>query len=128
MSYKDSMIQQAEQAIDTKRKKRKQLQEDIELLESEENEARAILQLLKTGSAPQMRRGKRVVSKEELLEAISAAGVDGQEFSPGDLAELLSAPASSLAGRLKRYASEDMHVVMVSPGGPGIPSKYKIKE
>lgn len=127
MSYKDNMIATTEQAINAKRSKRKQLQEEIELLEAEENEARAILQLLKTGTAPAMRNGKRVVSKEEFGEAIQAAGVNGQEFTPGDLAELLGVPAAPLAGRLKRYAGEGQMVVMVAAGGPGIPSRFKVK-
>lgn len=127
MSYKEEAIGNAEQAINRKRQRRKQLEAELATLEQEENEARAVLQLLKTGNAPQMRNGKRIVSKEELLEAIQAAGIDGQEFTPGDIAELIGDGSSTVAGRLKRMASNDDGVVMVSAGGPGIPSKYKMK-
>lgn len=127
MSYKDQAITNAEQAIDAKRKRRKALEEELLEIEQEESEARAVLQLLKTGNAPTMRNGKRVVSKEEFLEAIEAAGDSGQEFSPGDVAELVGAAAGPIAGRLKRAAGEGIHVVMVTPGGPGIPSKFKLK-
>lgn len=127
MNYKETMIAQTEQAIDTKRKKRKELEEEVEQLETDEAEARAFLQFLKTGTAPAMRNGKRVVSKEEFLEAVEAAGVNGQEFTPGDIAELVGAPASALAGRLKRAAGMGEDVEMVSAGGPGIPSRFKLK-
>lgn len=127
MSYKDTAIQQAEQAIDSIRKRRRNLEAEIAEMEQNENEARAVLQLLKTGNAPTTRNGKRVVSKEEFLEAVGAAGVNGQEFTPGDIAELTGAPASGFAGRLKKAAGQGEHVVMVAAGGPGIPSKFKLK-
>jgi uncharacterized protein (DUF3084 family) len=127
ISYKDGMIAQTEQAINAKRKRRRELEEEIQTLEQEENEARAILQLLKTGSAPAMRNGKRIVSKEEFTEAVEAAGANGAEFTPGDIAELLGDAAGAIAGRLKRTAGTGELVVMVSAGGPGIPSKYKLK-
>lgn len=127
MSYKDTAIQQAEQAIDSIRKRRKNLEAEIAEMEQNENEARAVLQLLKTGNAPQMRNGKRVISSEEFLEAVGAAGVDGQEFTPGDIAELLGTSSTSMASRLKRHATDDMYVEMVAAGGPGVPSKFKLK-
>jgi chromosome segregation ATPase len=127
VSYKEEAIANAEQAINRKRQRRKQLETELAELEQEENEARAVLQLLKTGSAPAMRNGKRIVTKEELLEAIQAAGIDGQEFTPGDIAELVGDGASTVAGRLKRMATNDEVIVMVAAGGPGIPSKYKMK-
>jgi hypothetical protein len=126
-SFKAQMIQEAEKAVNYQRKQREILQEELELIDAKEQEARAVLQLLKTGSAPSMRNGKRLVSKEEFLEAIQAAGVDGQVFKPGDLAELLGMNSGHVAGRLKKMAGNDDTVVMVEAGGPGVPSKYKLK-
>lgn len=126
-SYKDEAIANAERAIDSKRKRRKQLEVEIAELEQEENEARAVLQLLKTGTAPAMRNGKRLISKEELLEAIEAAGVNGQEFTPGDVAELVGMTGGAMAGRLKKLAGTGETVTMIAAGGPGVPSRFKIK-
>lgn len=127
MAYKDDMIATTEQAINSKRKRRKQLETEIATLEAEENEARAILQLLKTGTAPAMRNGKRVVTKEEFLEACEAAGANGGVFTPGDVSELLGMAGGAVAGRLKKAAGMGEGVVMVSAGGPGIPSQFKLK-
>lgn len=122
------MILKAEEAVNQQRKRREVLEKEISFVNAKEEEARAVLQLLKTGSAPQMRNGKRMVSKEEFLEAVGAAGVNGQVFKPGEVAELLGMQSGHVAGRLKKMASNDEAVVMVESGGPGIPSKFKLKE
>lgn len=127
MGYKDDAIASAEQAINAKRKRRQQLQSEIAELEVEESEARAVLQLLKNGSAPKMRGGKRIVDRKEFVEALEAAGHGDTVFTPGDVAELLGLNSTSTAGRLKRMAGQGDLIEMVEAGGPGIPSKFKLK-
>lgn len=127
MTFKEDMILSAEKAIDSKRKRRAQLEEEIAALEVEENEARAVLQLLKNGTAMKMREGKRLVGREEFVEAVQAAGHDGTTFSPTDVSDLLGMNNSSAAGRLKKMAKANDLVETVEVGGPGKSSIFRLK-
>jgi hypothetical protein len=127
-SYKDTLLIQIEGQINSLRKKREQLEGDLREATANEDEARALLQTLKTGNGPKMRGGKRIISQAEFTEALEAAGHNGTVFTPGDVAGLLGVPSATAAGRLKRNAGDGVLVEMVEAGGPGIPSKFRLKQ
>lgn len=123
VSFKDQMIQNAEVAINAKRRRKQELLDEVADLERDEQEARAVLQLLRTGKASGT---YKTISKQEFEEAVRVAGADGAVFTPGDLAGLLGIATNTAAGRLYKSSVRDGSVEQVQKGGPGVSAQYKL--
>jgi hypothetical protein len=125
-SYKDKMIADAENAINQFRKKRALLEEELLEIEIAEEDARSVLQLLKTGKVENQPNGKRkVVSQKKFREAVQGLGEGGARFTPKQVAEALGMNNDAAALRLRENLGT--LVVKVEDGGPGKSPKYILK-
>ena len=75
MALRDSLIQQTEQAIDGLRKREQVLNTDLQQVQHELSEARAMLQLIKTGKAQNgdkpSRSTRQRLNQDEVLDIIA---------------------------------------------------------
>lgn len=103
-SLKASLIHQTERAIDGLRKRRDEIEPELELIDREINEAREMLQLLKTGtiSVPQKHQRKLINAfyALEVLDALDA------EFTTHEFAEAAEVTKGAAANWCKRFMDE----------------------
>lgn len=104
MSLKESLIQQTEQAVNGLRKRRETLEMELAEIESEEKEAREMLQFLKNGSMPQPGKQKRKqINRGYALEVLDAMD---NEFTTYEFAETLEISNDAAANWAKRFMDE----------------------
>lgn len=121
MSFKDSTIMNAEAVINSKRKKKEELYAEIEFIESEEQEARAILHLLKGKPLPDPKSNK-ITSHQEYMEAIRAILDEKPDFDNSDLSDLLGVSRPAASQKIKNLLA-DGTLVVAYERGPRIPSR-----
>lgn len=123
---KDQMIIKAEEAVNQQRKRREILEDELSLINAREQEARDLLALLKTGAVPTTNGKPRSPTNEEFVEALEAAGADGETFTSATVGDLLGMTANAASQRLRKGIGAE-RVTVVKPGGPGIQTIYKLK-
>jgi Fic family protein len=127
MAFKDRMVQEAERAIDSARKRRMELQDELAEVQGTEDEARAILQLLKSGKVVTADYGasKSMRSHEDYLEAIRVLIEDKGDFDAEELANLMEVTKGAATQKMKTLREEGFIAVSVERK-PGIPrTRYK---
>lgn len=107
----------AEAVINAKRKKKEELYAEIEVIESEEQEARAILQLLKGGKV--ITGTRSLITGAEYLEAIQAISEDKPEFTHHDLSDWTGATPAAASQKVKNLLA-DGTLVVAQERGPGV--------
>src|SRR4051812_41180907 len=103
-NLKASLIHQTERAIDGLRKRRAELEPELERIDRELEEGREMLQLLKTGeiSVPQ-KQPKRQINASYALEVLDALD---DEFTTHDYAEAAEISIKAAAVWCKRFMDE----------------------
>lgn len=114
MSFKETMIQQAEAAINSKRERKAQLEDELSTIDTEMEEARAILQLLRTGKVSTNGK-RRLNSHGDYMAAIDSFE---DTFTKNDVAELMGLTTEA-AGQKLRAMNE---IEVVQERSPGIPT------
>jgi hypothetical protein len=105
-NLKASLIHQTERAIDGLRKRRAELEPELELIDRELEEGREMLQLLKTGAinVPQ-RQPKKQINASYALEVLDALD---SEFTTHDYAEAAEITKNAAANWCKRFMDEGL--------------------
>lgn len=99
---KDSLIRQTEQAIDVLRKDKQRLENELALIEPQLEEARAMLQLIKTGVAPSANgKVRRAQTSRGDVEAMLEEMPN--RFTTHDFAEAMEISRGAAANWLARY-------------------------
>jgi hypothetical protein len=103
-NLKASLIHQTERAIDGLRKRRAELEPELEHIDRELQEGREMLQLLKTGeiSVPQ-KQAKKQINASYALEVLDALD---SEFTTHDYAEAAEISKPAASAWCKRYMEE----------------------
>lgn len=106
MSLKESLIQQTEQAVNSLRKRRETVELELEEINSEEKEAREMLQFLKSGSTSQIQQvQRRQINQSYALEVLDAMD---NEFTTHEFAETLEVTNGVAANWAKRFMDEGL--------------------
>jgi serine protease inhibitor len=104
-NLKAHLISQTEHVIDGLRKRRAEIEPELQHIDRELNEAREMLQLLKTGAVV-VPQSKRVQINEsyarEVLDALDS------EFTTHDFAEAADISNSAAAAWLKRFTDNNL--------------------
>lgn len=103
MSLKESLIQQTEQAVDGLRKRRETVELELQIINSEEKEAREMLQFLKNGSQVLSGSRQKQITKAYALEVLDAMD---NEFTTHEFAETLEVSNGSAANWGRRFMDE----------------------
>lgn len=105
-SLKASLIRQTEQAIDDLRKRRDIIEPELAEVNREIDEARELLQLLRTGmiTVPAKQK-KKQINESYALEALDALD---SEFTTHDFAEAAEISINAAANWLKRFMDEGL--------------------
>lgn len=105
-SLKASLIHQTERAIDGLRERRATIEPELEQIDRELQEAREMLQLLKTGAVnvPQQKRRAQINESyaSEVLNILDS------EFTTHDFAEAADISNSAAAAWLKRFTDNNL--------------------
>lgn len=96
MSYKEDAIRNAEFVIDAKRKRRLELETELEECQLEEDEARAVLQLLRTGKIA----ARKVMANHD--DYMAAIDTHPHAFTKDSIAELTGATPQSASQKLRK--------------------------
>lgn len=102
-SLKASLIHQTERAIDGLRKRRAELEPELQVIDRELEEAREMLQLLKTGTVNVPQQKKKQIKASYALEVLDALD---SEFSTHEFAEAADITNGAGANWCKRYMDE----------------------
>lgn len=118
MGFKENMIHEAEVAINSKRERRAQLEDELSTIDTEMEEARAILQLLRTGKVtPQNDHKRNVTTVEEYQDAFRVLGENGKTFVAADLAELLNITKNAAYAAVARFVENDFLIKISERNG-----------
>lgn len=115
MSLRESLLRQTEQAVDEVRKRRVDLEAELQVVQAEEDEAREMLRLLKNGALPPDKKEKPKLRQEDVLAILPDMPM---EFKASDLAEVLDCTQAAASAWCKVLVKTGNLMVKV-PGGPG---------
>jgi ribosomal protein L19E len=117
MAFKDNMIIEAEKAINSAVSRRKILEDELDQVAKSEEEARMVLQLLKTGRVVSSKT-RSLNSHDDYMTAIETIQQDKYEFDHHDLAGLLDVSRAAASQKVKTLI-EDGTLVITRKRGPG---------
>lgn len=125
MSYKETAIAEAERVINVKRARRTDLEQELAEVQSEEDEARAVLQLLRTGKVTTSTSKRSMTSVEEYRDAFRILGEDGEEFGAGDLAKLLGITKNAAYAAVARF-TKDGFIIKLSERNGSVGAHFRL--
>lgn len=110
MSYKEEAIRNAEFVINAKRKRRSVLEGELIECQQEENEARAVLQLLKTGKVS----ARKVMANHD--DYMTAIKTNPEAFTKDSIADLIGATPQSASQKLRKLELDGIIAVKYARG------------
>lgn len=117
---KEQMLHQLEQSVNKYRTQRQDLEEQLEEVRTLEDEARGMMQLLKTGkTVTKTKSGRGFTSPEDYLEAAMTLQADGTPITRHTLSELTGSSAAAATQKLSQWLTEGITEV-TKPRGPGV--------
>lgn len=118
---KERMIQETEALINKLREQREELQERIDSIEPQLQEAREMLSFLKTGKTS-LRVDPRRATVDDALEALQAMC---GEFTGADMAKHLGITNPAGTEWCKRFEREGLVALARKSKGGGVPNTYR---
>lgn len=126
MSLKESLIQQTENAVDNLRKRRQTVELELEVINSEEREAREMLQFLKNGRpmSDNKTSGRKLLRWDDIFAILPEMS---EEFTSREFADALGCSTNAAQLWLNKLIASE-HLVKIKQGGSGVLSLYRKTE